>query len=39
MTVYYTTVITVHVAALRNVGLSGDADATDVGDIHLWEFS
>lgn len=30
---------TAHVAALKNVGLSGDADATDVGDIHLWKFS
>jgi ABC-type transport system substrate-binding protein len=39
MTVYYSPVVTVHITALKNVGLSGDADATDVGDIHLWEFN
>jgi peptide/nickel transport system substrate-binding protein len=38
-TIYYTPVVTTHVAALKNVDLSGDADATDVGDIHLWEFN
>jgi hypothetical protein len=31
--------VTVHTAGLKNLSLSGESDATDVGDIHLWEFN